>query len=129
MTKTVDISGMDPQHSQYGYEWGCQVLMFRALQWLRTQPKDFTEPLFTHYKNIIGIMPPSNPAAHQMEEFAIDHEKLREFGATGAMVQYALMHAMQRFKLGENAYFAAVEPDRIFDFDESEAFPQIEVEG
>jgi len=72
-------------------------------------------------------MLPDNEAAKELENFALDHEKVREFGATGAMVQYALLHAMQRNKLGEDAYFAefADQPERIFDFDESEAFPVV----
>jgi hypothetical protein len=123
VTKTVDISGMDESRSQYGYEWGCQVLMFRALDWLRKHPDDNTR--FQSFKNIVGLMTPDNEAAKEMEKFALDHAKIREFGATGAMVQYALLHAMQRNKLGEEAYFAefADQPDRIFEFDEREAFP------
>jgi hypothetical protein len=123
MTKTVDISGMDKSRAQYGYEWGCQVIMFRALDWLKRHTGDNTQ--FKAYKNIIGIMTPENPAAKEMEKFALDHEKVREFGATGAMVQYALLHAMQRNKLGEEGYFAefADDPERIFDFNEGDAFP------
>jgi hypothetical protein len=122
--RTVDISGMDTKHGRYGYEWGCQVLMFRALHWLRNHPKDFTMPKFTHFKNITGLMPTENTAAKEMEDFALDHEKIREFGATGAMVQYALIHAVKRFELGEDGYFAEFkdQPDRIFEFDETEAF-------
>ena len=124
--KTVDITGMDREHGRYGYEWGCQVLMFRALHWLRARPKDMALPQFIHYKNITGLMPPSNTQAEEMENFALDHDKVREFGATGAMVQYAMMHAMKRFELGEDGYFAEFkdDPQRIFEFDEKDAFPQ-----
>ena len=124
--KTVDITGMDREHGRYGYEWGCQVLMFRALHWLRARPKDMALPQFIHYKNITGLMPPSNTQAEEMVNFALDHDKVREFGATGAMVQYAMMHAMKRFELGEDGYFAEFkdDPQRIFEFDEKDAFPQ-----
>jgi len=121
--RTVDISGMDESRKQYGYEWGCQVLMFRALDWLKRHEGENAR--FEGFKNVTGIMLPKNDAAKEMEKFALDHEKIREFGATGAMVQYALLHAMQRHKLGEDGYFAEFrdQPDRIFDFDEREAFP------
>ena len=123
MTKTVDISGMDKSRAQYGYEWGCQVIMFRALEWLKCHAAK--NPKFHSYKNITGILAPDNEDAKEMEKFALDHEKVREFGATGAMVQYALLHAMQRNKLGEEGYFAefADDPERIFDFNEGDAFP------
>jgi hypothetical protein len=123
MTKTVDISGMDAKRSQYGYEWGCQVLMFRALDWLKKHEGENAR--FKGFKNITWLMLADNEAAKEMEKFALDHEKIREFGATGAMVQYALLHAMQRHKLGEDGYFAkfAEQQDRIFEFDEQEAFP------
>lgn len=121
MTKTVDISGMDKSRAQYGYEWGCQVLMFRALDWLKRNAQ--SNPRFQGFKNVTGLMTPDNPEAKEMERFALDHEKIREFGATGAMVQYALIHAMQRHALGEEKYFAefADDPGRIFEFDEKEA--------
>jgi hypothetical protein len=122
--KTVDISGMDELRSQYGYEWGCQVLMFRALDWLKQhQEKD---PKFHGFKNVTGLMLADNPDAKEMENFALDHEKIRDFGATGAMVQYSLLHALQRHARGEDGYFAefADQPDRIFEFDENEAFPE-----
>jgi hypothetical protein len=121
MTRTVDISGMDPSRKQYGYEWGCQVLMFRALHWLKKHEAE--DPKFHTFKNVTGLLMPDNDAAKAMEAFALDHEKIREFGATGAMVQYALIHALQRFRLGEEKYFAEFgdDPDRVFEFDESEA--------
>lgn len=124
MTKTVDISGMDELRSRYGYEWGCQVIMFRALHWLRNQGSNLDTPNFKMFSNITGIMLPSNSSAEDMEKFALDHTKLREFGATGAMVQYSLMHAMKRAELGEDAYFAEFKdlPDRVFEFDEQDAF-------
>lgn len=119
--KTVDISGMDESRRQYGYEWGCQVLMFRALDWLKRNGSQ--HPEFKSFKNIVGLMVPGNDAAKEMEDFALDHAKLREFGATGAMVQYALSHAMHRYNMGEEAYFAEFKdaPERIFEFDEKEA--------
>lgn len=121
--KTVDISGMDPNRAQFGYEWGCQVIMARALEWLKNRPKDSSWPDFKQYRNITGIMTPENMAAREMEDYALNHEKIREFGATGAMVQYALLHAMHRFELGEEGYFAEFkdQPERIFEFDEKEA--------
>jgi hypothetical protein len=126
MAKTVDISGMAKSRSQYGYEWGVQVIMFRALDWLRKHPEQNVR--FQGFKNVTGLMLPDNEAAKELEKFALDHEKVREFGATGAMVQYAILHAMERNNLGEEAYFAAFadSPERIYDFDESEAFPVLE---
>jgi hypothetical protein len=121
--RTVDISGMDESRSRFGYEWGCQVLMFRALDWLKKRSADAPQPDFKMYRNITGIMTPENEAARQMEDYALDHEKIREFGATGAMVQYSLIHALKRFQLGEEKYFAEFQdqPDRIYEFDEAEA--------
>jgi hypothetical protein len=123
VTRTIDISGMDPQRGRYGYEWGTQVLMFRALEWLRSH-KD-KDPKFRSYKNITGILEATNPDAKEMENFALDHAKIKEFGATGAMVQYAMLHALQRFARGEDGYFAEFkdDPERFFEFDEADAFP------
>lgn len=123
MTKTVDISGMDASRRRYGYEWGCQVLMFRALDWLKQNKEN---PRFHGFENIIGVMIADNPAAKEMEKFALDHDKIREFGATGAMVQYSLLHAMQRHKMGEEKYFSEFQndPDRVYEFNESDAFPE-----
>jgi hypothetical protein len=114
---------MDPERGKFGYEWGCQVIMFRALEWLRCHAEK--NPKFHGFKNVSGLMIADNPDAKEMENFALDHEKLREFGATGAMVHYSLLHALQRHARGEDGYFAefAKQPDRIFEFDESEAFP------
>jgi hypothetical protein len=122
--KTVDISGMDPARGQYGYEWGCQVLMFRALEWLRKRPVNSPTPKFTGYENYVGVMTPENQAAEAMEKYALDHPKIKEYGATGAMVQYSLIHAMKRFQLGEESYFDHFKdtPKRVFEFDEAEAF-------
>jgi hypothetical protein len=33
--RVADISGMDPERKRYDYEWGCQVIMLRALHWMR----------------------------------------------------------------------------------------------
>lgn len=125
MTRTVDISGMDKSRAKFGYEWGCQVIMFRALKFLRGMPKDSGLPDFRQWKNITGLMLPENDKAKQLEDYALDHEKLKEFGATGAMVQFSLTHAMKRFELGDKAYLAEFsdQPERIFDFDEQDAFP------
>lgn len=115
---------MDPKRARFGYEWGCQVLMFRALDWLRKNAEQ--NPKFHGFKNVAGLMLPDNDAAKEMEDFALDHERVREFGATGAMVQYSLLHAMQRNARGEEGYFRefADSPERIFEFDESDAFPE-----
>ncbi|MDE2104528.1 MAG: hypothetical protein KGL39_45250 [Patescibacteria group bacterium] len=124
--KTVDISGMDAKRERLGYEWGCQVLMFRALQWLRDQPRDFEYPSIGTYENVVGVSVPLNDSAERMTKFALDHQTLREFGPTGAMVEASLEHARQRFMHGDDAYFAmfADEPERVFDFDLREAFPE-----
>lgn len=122
--RTADISGMDPSRKQFGYEWGCQVIMFRALRWLRERSEGSEFPRIRSFKNIIGVTQPANKAAQDMESFALNHPKLKEFGVTGAMVQYSIAHAMKRAELGETAYFAEFSetPDRIYDFDESDAF-------
>jgi len=124
--KTVDISGMDKARAQFGYEWGCQIIMFRGLHWLRSRPTEKELPRITEFKNITGITKNENAAADAMEDFALNHPKLREFGATGAMVQFSLGHAMKRAELGDEAYFDFFRdcPDRIFEFDETEAFPE-----
>lgn len=60
-----------------------------------------------------------------MEDYALNHDKLREFGATGAMVQFAISHAMRR-NVDEKSYFASLDAAgrRVFDFDERDAFPE-----
>ena len=122
--RTVDISGMDESRSRFGYEWGCQVIMCRALHWLRQRPKDSQVPLIRSFKNITGLTVPANRVAEEMTNFALDHEKLREFGATGAMVQYGIAHALKRFELGDAAYFKEFsdDPGRVYEFDEHDAF-------
>jgi hypothetical protein len=126
--KTVKISGMDRSHERYSYEWCCQVILFRALKWLRERPEGSEYPRIISFRNITGITIPENKAAKDLEKFALDHPKLREFGATGAMVQFSIGHAMKRSELGDIYYFGQFkdEPDRVFDFDELEAFPELE---
>jgi hypothetical protein len=99
--------------------------MFRALNWLKNNAES-KNPKFHGYKNITGVMVADNPDAKEMEEFALNHDKIREMGATGAMVQYSFTHALQRHRKGENGYFKEFEndPKRIFEFDEDEAFPE-----
>lgn len=123
--KTVDISGMDPKRERYGYEWGCQVLMFRALDYLRKHPDGNAK--FHGFKNITGIMIADNDTAKEMEKYALAHQKIKEYGATGAMVQYALLHALQRFKMGDEKYFAELSErpaEDFYDFDVTDAFEE-----
>lgn len=126
--RTVDISGMDPERKQFGYEWGCQVILCRALSWLRERPEGAEWPRIRYFKNITGLTQPANKAAKELETFALDHAKVREFGATGAMVQFAIGHAMKRAELGDEAYFKELGPHRqpqdFFEFDDTEAFPE-----
>lgn len=103
--KTVDISGMDDSHAQYGYEWRIQIILFRALRWLKNIKPEMEVPRIIYFKGITGLTQPGNKAAEELERFALDHPKLHEFGATGAMVEFAIKHAMKRAELGDEAYF------------------------
>lgn len=126
MTKTVDISGFDAGRKRYGYEWGCQVICMRALRWLRAHAVEASIPTHLEFKNIVGLSIPSNEAARQMEAYILDYPKLREFGATGAMVQAAIAHAKMRFQHGDDWYFNEFkdEPGRTYEFDERDAFDE-----
>lgn len=121
--KTVIIGTSEPaQRRSGGYEWGCQILLFRALRWLKEHPE--TKPSFTRYRNIVGLFVPGNEPAEAALSFVLDHPALKRIGVTGAMVQFSLMQASVRYRLGDEAYFQAAPPQDIFEFDETQAFPE-----
>jgi len=129
--KTVDISGFTPEDAPQGcppprepggYEWGCQIIKARALKWLKENGIERELPTFVSFTQVYGLCWPVNKPAEELEKYALDHSGLREFGATGAMVQASLVHAWMQFKLGDAAYLAEFEADRIFDFDIAQAF-------
>ena len=119
---------MDAKRERYGYEWGCQVIVARSLRWMREHAVESEFPKHTEFRDITGIAIPENEAAKKMEDYILQHEKLHEFGVTGAMMQYSIRHAKYRFFHGDDKYFDQFrdKPDKIFDFDESDAFPENE---
>lgn len=124
--KTVTISGPDEPQKRFSYEWGCQVILARGLRWLQRNAVEREVPERRESAILVGVSEPANSSAREMEKYAMDHEGLRACGATRAMVQFSLRHAIERFKRGDEAYFAefADDPGRIFEFDEADAFPE-----
>ena len=127
--KVCDISGMGGRENG-GYEWGCQVVRARALRFLQQAKESGEFPEFHSFKNITGILVGDNAAAKKLDEYILQHEKLREFGMTGAMHQFGIMHAMKIFELGWDGYFAALTegddgrgPEDFYEFEEDDAFP------
>jgi hypothetical protein len=127
-----DISGMGGRENG-GYEWGCQVVCARALRFLQQAKESGEFPEFHSYKNITGVLSADNDAAKKMDEFILRHEKLREYGVTGAMHQFGVMHAMKIFELGREGYFKALmegddgrKSEDFFEFEEDDAFPENE---
>ena len=126
-TQVCDISGMGGRELG-GYEWGCQVIAARALRFLTTTAQ---QPRYSACENIIGILIAEDDTAKAMDAFIEAHPKLNEFGMTGAMHQYGVMHGIQRFKLGTEGYLKALRDygrtdADFFEFDDAEAFPEDE---
>lgn len=111
-----------------GYEWGCQVICARALRFLQQAKESGEFPSFHGYENIIGVLAPDNEAAKKLDAFILQHEKLREYGMTGAMHQFGVQHALKIFQLGRDEYLKQLadvrEPGDFFEFEEDEAFPE-----
>ena len=125
-----DISGMGGRQFG-GYEWGCQVICARALRFLQKATESAEFPKFHGYKNITGLLVGDNAAAKQLDDFILQHEKLREFGMTGAMHQFGIIHALKIHELGREGYLRELRtgegargPEDFYEFDESEAFPE-----
>lgn len=126
--RVCDISGMGGREVG-GYEWGCQIIRARALRFLQNQKSEQEMPRFKQFKNIIGIAIADNQKAKEMDAFVMNHEKLREFGATGAMHQYGINHAIAMCELGSQQYErelrdAGRTDEDFFEFDEAQAFPE-----
>lgn len=126
--KVCEISGMGGRENG-GYEWGCQVICARALRFLQQAKESGEFPRFHGYKNITGILTGDNEAAKKLDEFVLQHEKLREYGMTGAMHQFGVLHAMKIFELGREKYLEELaecrKPEDFYEFEEDEAFPQV----
>lgn len=90
--KVADISGMGGREFG-GYEWGCQVIRARALRFLQSIPAESPFPEHHGFEGITGILVSDNDRAREMDKFIEAHPKLQEFGMTGAMHQYGIMHA------------------------------------
>ena len=127
-----DISGMGGREHG-GYEWGCQVICARALRFLQQAKESGEFPRFHSYENIVGVLAGDNEAARKLDEFILQHEQLREFGMTGAMHQFGIMHAMKILDLGREDYLRqlregenARSSDDFFEFEEGDAFPETE---
>lgn len=126
--KVCDISGMGGRDNG-GYEWGCQVIRARALRFLNGIPSESELPKHSSFENITGILVSDNAKAKEMDDFVCDHPKLKEFGMTGAMHQFGIMHAKAWHKLGREEYErqlreAGRTDEDFFEFDESQAFPE-----
>lgn len=128
--RVCDISGMGGREHG-GYEWGCQVVCLRALRFLQQQKTEGEMPNHKMFENVTGIAIPSNDSAKQMDEFILAHPKLREFGMTGAIHQYAIMHAQAIFTYGREGYERILregedgrKEEDFFEFNEAEAFPE-----
>lgn len=128
--KVAEISGFGGR--EYGgYEWGCQVVCARALRFMQRIKEGSEFPRYKGFKDVTGIFIGDNPAAKQMDEFIIAHEKLRECGLTGAMHQFGIMHALQIHLLGREKYFEKLmagedgrKPEDFYEFEEEDAFPE-----
>lgn len=128
--KVCDISGMGGREFG-GYEWGCQVIRARALRFLQQQKTESELPVHKGLKGVTGIFLADNKKAEEMDKYVADHPKLREFGMTGAMHQYGIMHARALFELGPQEYERQLRagPDGrtdedFFEFNEADAFPE-----
>jgi hypothetical protein len=131
--KVADISGMGGRENG-GYEWGVQVICARALRFLQQAKESGEFPKFHTYQNIVGVLAGDNAAAKKLDEFILQHEKLREFGMTGAMHQFGIMHALKIHELGREEYLRQLTeganargPEDFFEFDEADAFPEEKV--
>jgi len=127
--KVTDISGMGGRENG-GYEWGCQVICARALRFLQMEKESGEFPKFHSYQNVAGLLVGDNDAAKRLDDYILKHEKLREFGMTGAMHQFGIMHAMKIFELGREEYEKQLREgesgrgdEDFFDFEEDDAFP------
>ena len=115
-----------------GYEWGCQVICARALRFLKQAKESGEFPRFHGYENIVGVLSSDNEAAKQLDDYILKHEKLREYGMTGAMHQYCIMHALKIHELGREEYTRQLREGKnprtdedFFEFDDDEAFPEL----
>lgn len=129
--KVADISGMGGREFG-GYEWGCQVIRARALRFLQQIPKESPLPEHHGFSGITGILVSDNERAVEMDKFIEAHPKLREFGMTGAMHQYGIMHAKRWHELGWDEYERTLRnagrtDEDFFDFNEADAFPEDEI--
>jgi len=123
-----DISGMGGRENG-GYEWGCQVIALRTLRFCQQAKESDEFPRFHGYENIVGVLSADNEAAKKLDDFILQHEKLREFGMTGAMHQYGVLHGLKLFELGREKYLEELRKDRkpedFYEFEEDDAFPQV----
>lgn len=125
--KVCDISGMGGRENG-GYEWGCQVICARALRFLNQAKESGEFPSFHTYQNIVGVLAGDNEAAKKLDDYILQHEKLSEYGMTGAMHQFGIMHALKIHELGRDEYFrqlreAGRTDDDFYEFEEDDAFP------
>lgn len=126
--KVADISGMGGREFG-GYEWGCQVIRARALRFLQNIPSESQLPEHHGFVGVTGILVSDNDRAKEMDEFISAHPKLQEFGMTGAMHQYGIMHAKAIHQLGWEEYERQLRAsgrtdDDFFEFNEEDAFPE-----
>lgn len=128
MTKVADISGMGGREFG-GYEWGCQVIRAHALRFLQQLRPETPFPEHHGFQGVTGILVSDNDIAKKMDDFILAHPKLKEFGVTGAMHQYGVIHAKKWHELGWDQYErqlreAGRTDDDFFEFNEADAFPE-----
>lgn len=82
-----------------GYETACRAMVSAGVQWLADNPK--ADPKFHGYKNITGILMEDNEDAKALSAAVSDGSG---GDCTGAMHQFAVIHAMHAHKIGWPAY-------------------------
>ena len=123
-----DISGMGGREFG-GYEWGCQIIAARTARFIRDLKTESELPKFHSYTNITGILVEDNDVAKKLSEYVLAHPKLKEYGVTGAMHQFGVMHGCKLAELGREKYLEELRPHRtdedFYEFEENDAFPEL----
>jgi hypothetical protein len=91
------ISGFGVDSS---YELACQKMVVAGMQWFDANPS--ASPKFKTYENIFGIVSDENPDAVSLTDAM--NEAVKEYGATGAMMQACVSHCLYASKNGWDKY-------------------------
>lgn len=108
--KTIVIGGLSPI-----YEWGCQRMLQRGLEWLHTNP-DFD---FSAY--VYGICIGSGQKAKELDDFIMNDKQLEAYGVPGAMHRAVISHLAYIHKHGQEKWLEEARKNRpseeCFEFD------------